>query len=90
MSQWLLIIGKTSLSAQSSLLIYLFESIFYKGIFFKHPVLKTDLLERKIDLGFLVEILEQTHKFEHKLEIEKMLELYEPNLVGGTYYYLLV
>ena len=34
-----------------------------------------DLLERKIDLGFLVEIWEQTHKSEHKFEIEKLLEL---------------
>ena len=37
--------------------------------------LKIDLIERNIQLGFLVEIWEQTHKNEHKFEIEKMLEL---------------
>ena len=46
-----------------------------RSFFPKRKSLKMDLLERKIDLGFLVEIWEQTHKSEHKFEIEKLLEL---------------
>ena len=37
--------------------------------------LVTDMLERKIDCGFLQEIWEQTNNIEHKSEVEKMLEI---------------
>ena len=37
--------------------------------------LKTDLLERQIDVGFLTEIWEQEHNSDHRFEIEKMLEM---------------
>ena len=46
-----------------------------RSLFPKIESLKTDLLERKIDCGFLVEIWEQKQNAEHKFEIEKMLEL---------------
>ena len=46
-----------------------------RSLFPKIESLKTDLLERKIDVGFLVEIWEQKQNFEHKFEVEKMLEI---------------
>ena len=46
-----------------------------RSLFPKIESLKTDLLERKIDCGFLVEIWEQKQNAEQKFEIEKMLEL---------------
>ena len=46
-----------------------------RSLFPKIESLKTDLLERKIDVGFLVEIWEQKHNSEHKFEVEKMLQL---------------
>ena len=46
-----------------------------RSLFPKVESLKRDLLERKIDVGFLTEIWEQTHKKEHRFEIEKMLEI---------------
>ena len=46
-----------------------------RSLFPKIESLKKDMLERSIDCGFLVEIWEQTHKSEHKFEIEKMLEM---------------
>ena len=46
-----------------------------RSLFAKVESLKRDLLERAIDVGFLVEIWEQSHNSEHRYEIEKMLEL---------------
>ena len=46
-----------------------------RSLFPKVRSLKIDLIERNIELAFLVEFWEQEHKNEHKLEIEKMLEL---------------
>ena len=46
-----------------------------RSLFPKIESLKTDLLERQIDVGFLVEIWEQSHKSDHQFEIEKMLEM---------------
>ena len=46
-----------------------------RSLFPKIESLKTDLLERKIDVGFLSEIWEQTHNSDHRFEIEKMLEI---------------
>ena len=46
-----------------------------RSLFPKVESLKTDLLERKIDVGFLTEIWEQSHNTEHMFEIEKMLEM---------------
>ena len=45
------------------------------SLFPKIESLKTDLLERNIDCGFLSEVWEQTHNSEHQFEIEKMLEM---------------
>ena len=46
-----------------------------RSLFPKVRSLKIDLIERDIQLAFLVEIWEQTQRKEHKFEIEKMLEL---------------
>ena len=46
-----------------------------RSLFPKVESLKKDLLERKVDVGFLTEIWEQTHNKEHMFEIEKMLEM---------------
>ena len=51
-----------------------------RSLFPKIDSLKTDLLERQIDVGFLTEIWQQTHNNEHNFEIEKMLE------IGGLQY----
>ena len=65
-----------------------------RSLFPKVGNLTTDILERKIDLGFLQEIWEQSHKKEHQFEIEKMLELHglkyistsrPPNAKGVSY-----
>ena len=40
------------------------------SLFPKIKSLKTDLLERHFDVGFLTEIWQQTHNSEHNLEIE--------------------
>ena len=46
-----------------------------RSLFPKIKSLKTDLLERNIDAGFLTEIWQQTHNNEHNFEIEKMLQM---------------
>ena len=46
-----------------------------RSFFPKAGNLTTDMLERQIDCGFLQEIWENTTKAEHKLEIEKLLEM---------------
>ena len=46
-----------------------------RSLFPKIGNFKTDLLERKIDVGFACEIWEQKENKVHKQEIEKMLEL---------------
>ena len=46
-----------------------------RSLFPKVGNLTTDILERKIDVGFCQEIWEQSNKKEHKFEIEKMLEM---------------
>ena len=46
-----------------------------RSLFPKVGNLKTDILERQIDVGFCQEIWEQSNKKEHKFEIEKMLEM---------------
>ena len=65
-----------------------------RSMFPKVRNLTTDILERKIDLSFLVEIWEQVHKPEHQFEIEKLLELHglkyistsrKPNSKGVSY-----
>ena len=45
-----------------------------RSLFPKVGNLTTDILERKVDVGFLTEIWENTEKKEHSLEIEKLLE----------------
>ena len=56
--------------------------------------LTTDILERLVDVSFLVEIWEQEHNKEHSFEIEKLLELNglqyistarKPNTKGVSY-----
>ena len=65
-----------------------------RSLFPKVESLKTDLMERQIDLGFLTEIWEQKQNIEHKFEIEKMLEMSglqyfstarPPNRMGVSY-----
>ena len=46
-----------------------------RSLFPKVESLKKDMLERSIEVGFLVEIWEQTNNPVHKHEIEKMLEI---------------
>ena len=46
-----------------------------RSFFPKAGNLTTDMLERSIDLGFLVEIWENSTKAVHRLEIERMLEM---------------
>ena len=46
-----------------------------RSLFPKIESLKTDLIERKIDVGFLTEIWEQHQNSDHMFEIEKMLEM---------------
>ena len=46
-----------------------------RSLFPKVESLKTDLLERKIDVGFLQEVWQQTTNSDHQYAIEKMLEL---------------
>ena len=46
-----------------------------RSLFPKIRSLKIDLIERKVDVGFLSEIWEQKQNCEHQFEIEKMLEL---------------
>ena len=46
-----------------------------RSLFPKIESLKNDLIERKVDCGFLSEIWEQKQNIEHQFEIEKMLEL---------------
>ena len=46
-----------------------------RSLFPKIESLKKDLLERKIDVGFLTEVWKQTNNIEHRFEIEKMLEM---------------
>ena len=45
------------------------------NLFPKADSLKTDLLERNIDVGFLQEVWEQSTNSDHQFAIEKMLEL---------------
>ena len=42
-----------------------------RSLFPKIDSLKTDLLERQIDVGFLTEIWQQTHKNEQTLKLKK-------------------
>ena len=37
--------------------------------------MKNDIIEREIDLGFLVEIWEKSEKRNHQFQIEKLLEM---------------
>ena len=46
-----------------------------RSLFPKVGNLTTDMLERKVDCGFLTEIWEQVDNKEHMNEIEKMLEI---------------
>ena len=46
-----------------------------RSFFPKAGNLTTDMLERNIELGFLVEIWENSTKAEHRLEIERMLKM---------------
>ena len=46
-----------------------------RSIFPKLGSLKTDIIERNIDVGFMVEIWEKSENKNHQMEIEKMLEM---------------
>ena len=55
-----------------------------RSLFPKIDSLKTDLLERQIDVSFLTEIWEQNHNNDHKYEIETMLEISELQYISSA------